>query len=114
MSCAVTALQASMVARPCVTSAACVLLWYGFGTAYAASTSCPATGATLGGSQGFLRSGSCLEPCTMHLRGGGQHGGRQQQRRDPPELRGLGCSQVAWVHQRKKAATFGPEGPAWG
>lgn len=52
MSCAVTALQASMVARPCVTSAACVLLWYGLGAAYAASTSCPATGATLGGSQG--------------------------------------------------------------
>jgi len=53
VSCAVTALQASMVARPCVTSAACVLLWYGLGTAYAASTSCPARGATLGGSQGF-------------------------------------------------------------
>ena len=32
-----------------------------------------------------------MEPCTMHLRGGGQRGGRQQQRRDPSELRGLGC-----------------------
>lgn len=40
----------------------------------------------------------------MHLRGGSQRGGRQQQRRDPSELRGLGCSQAAWMHRKKKAA----------